>query len=226
MLVTLRGRSRTRKELPHAGFVAGSATHVACAWGAVVPDGNGVEKDVLVTQLYFCLATQVALHLVLAQLVSEVVCVYLALLCWIGCAPEEVASGHEVKAVTGSCQALPVHGRGRGANGKRKTRRCFIMVLVALVAAVTSYGLSEVHKFHREHARVQFNKNYEDLNASGAQEWSVLFRAGRWSYGYSVNASSRRQALPARICQSAVCVSTSGCSGLKVRARQVMPAIP
>ena len=139
-----------------------------------------------------------ALHLVWAQLVSEVVCVYLALLCWIRCAPEEVVSGHEVALVTGSCQALPVHGRGRGANGVRKNRRCFIMVLVALVAAVTSYGISDVHKIHREHARVQFNKNYEALNASGAQEWSVLFRAGRWSQGCSVNVSSRCQALPAR----------------------------
>ena len=174
MLVTLRGRSRTRKELPHAGFVAGSATHVK------------------VNQIYFCLATQVALHLVLAQLVSEVVCVYLALLCWIGCAPEEVASGHEVKAVTGSCQALPVHGWGRGANGMRKTGRCFIMVLVALVAAVTSYCINEVHKFHREHARVQFNKNYEDLNASGAQEWGVFFCAVRWFHGCLVEATSRR----------------------------------
>ena len=117
MLVAPRGRSRTRKELPHAGFVAGSATHVPCARGAVVPDGNGVVKEVLVAQVYLCLATQVALHLVLAQLVSEVVCVYLALLCWIGRAPEEVASGHEVALVTGSCQALPVHGRGRSANG-------------------------------------------------------------------------------------------------------------
>ena len=72
------------------------------------------------------------------------------------------------------------------------------MVLVALLAAVTSYGISDVHKFHREHARVQFNSGYEDLNASGAQEWSVLFRAARWSHGCSVNASSRRQALPAK----------------------------
>ena len=148
--------------------------------------------------VYRCLATQVALHLVLAQLVSEVVCVYLALLCWIGRAPEEVASGHEVALVTGSCQALPVHGRGRSANGLRKTGRCFIMVFVALVAAVTSYCISDVHKFHREHARIQFNSGYEDLNASGAQEWSVLFRAARWSHGCSVNASSRRQALPAK----------------------------
>ena len=144
----------------------------------LVPRARGAV-EVLVAQVYLCLAAQVALHLVLAQLVSEVVCVYLALLCWIGCAPEEVASGHEVKAVTGSCQALPVHGRGRGANGMRKTGRCFIMVLVALVAAVTSYCISDVHKFHREHARVQFNSGYEDLNASGVQEWSVLFRAAR-----------------------------------------------
>ena len=144
--------------------------------GGVVPDGNGVVKEVLVAQVYLCLATQVALQLVLAQLVSEVVCVYLALLCWIGRAPEEVASGHEVALATGSCQALPVHGRGRGANGLRKNACCFIMVLVALVAAVTCCSISDVHKFHREHARVQFNKNYKDLNASGAQEWSVLFR--------------------------------------------------
>ena len=143
--------------------------------GGVVLDANGVVKEVLVAQVYLCLATQVALHLVLAQLASEVVCVYLALLCWIGCAPEEVASGHEVALVTGSCQALPVHGRGRSANGLRKTGRCFIMVFVALVAAVTSYCISDVHKLHREHARVQFNRICEDLNASGAQEWSVLF---------------------------------------------------
>ena len=108
-----------------------------------------------------------ALHLVWAQLVSEVVCVYLALLCWIGRAPEEVASGHEVALVTGSCQALPVHGRGRSAHGLRTTGRCFIMVFVAVAAAVTSYCISDVHKFHREHARVQFNSGYEDLNASG-----------------------------------------------------------
>ena len=72
------------------------------------------------------------------------------------------------------------------------------MVLVALVAAITSYGISDVHKFHREHARVQFISGYEDLNASGAQEWSVLFRAARSSHECSVNASSRRQALPAK----------------------------
>ena len=58
--------------------------------GGVVPDGIGVVTDVLVAPVCLCLATQVALQLVLAQLVSEVVCVYLALLCWIGCAPEEV----------------------------------------------------------------------------------------------------------------------------------------
>ena len=97
-----------------------------------------------------------------------------------------------------SCAAVPTHGLGRGANGMRKTGRGFIMVLVALVAAVTSYSISDVHKFHREHARVQFNQNYEDLNASGAQEWSVLFRAVRWSHGCSANASSKRQALPAK----------------------------
>ena len=89
-------------------------------------DGHRVVKEVLAAQIFLCLATQVVLHLVWAQLVSEVVCVYLALLCWIGCAPEEVASGHEVKAVTGSCQALPVHGRGRSANGLRKTGRFFL----------------------------------------------------------------------------------------------------
>ena len=72
------------------------------------------------------------------------------------------------------------------------------MVLMALVAAVTSYCISDVHKFHREHARVQFNSGYEDLNASGAQEWGVLFRGAGWSHGCSVNASSRRQALPAK----------------------------
>ena len=184
--------------MPHAGFVAGAAMHVPCPRGAMVPDGNKVVKEVLVVQVYLFLATQVASHLVLAQLVSEVVCAYLALLCWIGCAPEVVASGHGVALVTGSCQALPVHGRGRSANGLRKTGRCFIMVLVALVAAVTSYCISDVHKFHREHARVQFISGYEDLNATGVQEWSVLFRAARWSHGCSVNASSRRQALPAK----------------------------
>ena len=97
-----------------------------------------VVKAILMTQLHLCLVTQVVWQMVLAQLVSEVLCVNLALLCWIGCAPEEVASVHEVKAVTSSCHALPVHRRGRGANGLRKTGRCFIMVLVALVAAVTS----------------------------------------------------------------------------------------
>ena len=70
----------------------GSDLHVPCARGAVVPDGNGVVKEVLVAQVFLCLAAQVALHLVFAQLVSEVVCVHLALLCWIGSAPEEVAS--------------------------------------------------------------------------------------------------------------------------------------
>ena len=75
------------------------------------------------TQLHLCLVTRVVWQMVLAQLVSEVVCVNLALLCWIGRAPEEVASGHEVALVTGSCQALPVHGRGRSANGLRKTGR-------------------------------------------------------------------------------------------------------
>ena len=50
------------------------------------------------------------------------------------------------------------------------------MVLMALVAAVTSYCIN-------------------DLNASGAQEWSVLFCGPGWSHGRSVNGSSRRQAL-------------------------------
>ena len=68
----------------------------------MVPDGNGRVKEVLVAPGYLCLATQVALHLVLTQVVSEVMCVYLALLCWIGRAPEEVASGHEVALATGS----------------------------------------------------------------------------------------------------------------------------
>ena len=133
----------------------------------------GVVKEVLVTQVYHCFAAQVALHLVLAQLVSEMMCVYVVLLCWIGCAPEEVASGHEVRLDSGLCEALPVHGRRRSANCVRKIRGCFINVLVVLVVAVTSYCVSDVHKFHRSQARIQFNSGYDDLNASGAQEWSV-----------------------------------------------------
>ena len=53
-------------------------------------------------------------------------------------------------------------------------------------------GLSDVHKFPRELARCQFNKNYEDLNASGAQQWGVFFRAVRWFHGCLVDATSRR----------------------------------
>ena len=44
----------------------------------VAPRGRSRTRDVkevLVAQYYLCLAAQVALHLVLAQLVSEVVCV-------------------------------------------------------------------------------------------------------------------------------------------------------
>ena len=50
--------------------------------GKVLPEGllrevflHGVVKKALVVQVYLCLATQVALQLVVAQLVSEVVCV-------------------------------------------------------------------------------------------------------------------------------------------------------
>ena len=97
------------------------------------------------------------------------------------------------------CVRLCQHmGGGRSANGVRKNGGCFIKVLVVLVAAATSYCTSDVHTFHRRRARIQLNIGYDDLNASGAQEWSVLFRAARWSQGCSVNASSRRQALPAK----------------------------
>ena len=103
----------------------------------------GFCRKFLAAQIYLCLATEVVLHLVWAYLVTEVVCVYLALLCWIASAREEVASEPGSASIP-SCQALPVHGRGHSSNGLRKSGWCFSMVLMALVAAVTRYGISSL----------------------------------------------------------------------------------
>ena len=89
LLAPRRGRSCTRKDLPNALVGAGSATHVphrvGCATGApeaVAPHLSGAGKDLLADELYICLAAQVVLQMGLAQLASELIFAYLALVRW------------------------------------------------------------------------------------------------------------------------------------------------
>ena len=102
-------------------------------------------------------------------------------------------------------KALP--GSASAAVKAKQPKRKRLMMVALFVAMhtcqrltlrpISAFTMSELHEGLQEQARRTFESPDLDLNESGVEEWSVLFRAGGPWHGGPANMTWKSQALPA-----------------------------
>ena len=95
-------------------------------------------------------------------------------------------------------KALPGSASAR-IKGKRLMMVALLMAMHTCqrLTSISAFTMSELHEGLQEQARRNFESPDLDLNESGVEEWSVLFRAGGPWHGGPANMTWKSQALPA-----------------------------
>jgi hypothetical protein len=194
MVAVGRGRSTTRRAGTNAMQYAGSATYDA--------------RECVRSNADECLADAQALVRGMAPvllMIYQATIVYVALLCASVSACAAVSDtpesnvGESAETVTAK-KAVPGSASARG-KGKRLMMLALLMAMHTCqrltLLSISAFTVSELHEGLQEQARRNFESADLDLYDSGAEEWSVLFRAGgRWHSG-PANMTWKSQALPA-----------------------------
>ena len=182
-----RGRSTTRRECTNAMQGAGSATHI------------GVEDVQIVARVM----APVYLSLAVMDFVCHAAMVYLALMCTgvsalTGCNEMQKRWAEGSSETMDAKTAVP-SSASAAVQAKRARRVTWITLIAAMHSLQRGFFLTQGDL--QEELQKQAKQNFEapdlDTNESGAEMWSVLFRAGGPWHGGPVNTTWKSQALPA-----------------------------
>ena len=169
MLSVARSRSCTREEMQIAMRCTGSAMHVPSA----VQTGE-CEKGLVLAMAAVILETA---SVVIVQLVF-VQAIVLQVFVWITMCQSAFQGQAQAAppALQSSCQSTPIPcPKTQTTSGRRKRGRC---VAFAMACAVLVGLCSELHKLLEAKARMQYEAWDKPENVTGAEDWSVVFRAG------------------------------------------------
>ena len=197
-----RGRSTTRKECTNAmqGAVCATPENIAKARALVLGAQAQVLGMVQVLNImhFFCQATVLYLTLVRVIVSAQTPNNF------VGESPEPVG-GACLDDVDG--KAMPnsfaeesseaVRGSAAAVVQAKRAKRVTMIALLAALTFIQRVFFLKLHEDLQKQAKENFEDPGLDLNESGAEEWSVLFRAGGPWHGGPANQTWRSQALPA-----------------------------